>query len=133
MTAHHQIPAPPAEPDRAATLLAVAEAIARHADLSGLFRDLVRRLPPVVPFDFLVVLLYDADAGMMRMHLMQSRDPESIRRGPDLTPLDSPGGHVWQTQEGLVIDDYAREERFPLMRPVWQLHGFGSGCYLPLS
>src|SRR5689334_12094348 len=96
-------PPPPPAPDseRGAALLAVAEAIARHADVADLLTDLVRRLPPVVPFDFLSVLLYDADAGMMRLHLMQSREPEAIRRGPDLTPLDSPGGLAWQTQQPL--------------------------------
>jgi formate hydrogenlyase transcriptional activator len=38
-------------------LLGVTESITRHGDLPALFRDLARRLHPVVPFDFLLVLL----------------------------------------------------------------------------
>src|SRR5438105_812993 len=84
-------------------LLDVLESISRHGDLRELFHDLARRLRPVVPFDFITVLLHDDSAGVMRLHVLESEDPEQIRQGPDVTPLESPGGLVWQTQEPVII------------------------------
>jgi formate hydrogenlyase transcriptional activator len=41
------------------TLLEVAEAIAVHRDLGALFQDLARRLPPIVPFDYINLVLHE--------------------------------------------------------------------------
>jgi hypothetical protein len=40
------------------TLLDVAEAIAIHRDLGGSFQDLDRRLPRIVPFDYINLVLH---------------------------------------------------------------------------
>jgi formate hydrogenlyase transcriptional activator len=126
------VPAPPSpEPYRA--LLEVSEAISRHGDLNDLFHDLAGRLRPVVPFDFLILLLHDANADRMRVHIMESEKPERVHPGPTLTPLESPGGLAWRSQQPLCIEDFDAETRFPAMKQVWETFGMRSGCYLPLT
>jgi formate hydrogenlyase transcriptional activator len=114
-------------------LLGVLESITRHGDLTELFHDLARRLRLVVPFDFITVLLHDPAADVMRLHIMESEQPTNVRRGPNTTPVESPGGWVWQTQEPMVIADYELETRFPRVSPVWRDFGMRSGYYLPLT
>jgi formate hydrogenlyase transcriptional activator len=114
-------------------LLEVAESITRYGDLAELFRDLAPRLRRVVPFDFLFLLLHDPAENAMRLHLLESGRSEavSVPHGP--TPLDSPSGLVWQTQQPMVIPDYEQETRFPHMTPVWRERGIRSGGYVPLT
>jgi formate hydrogenlyase transcriptional activator len=114
-------------------LLEVSESITRHGDLPELFHDLARRLRRVVPFDLISVLLHDESADVMRLHVLESEQPGRVRQGPDVTPVQSPGGWVWQTQEPLIIRDFEQEARFPAMTPVWRSLGMKSGCYLPLT
>jgi formate hydrogenlyase transcriptional activator len=114
-------------------LLEVSEAITRTADLAELFRDLAPRLRRVVPFDLLILLLHDPAENAMRLHILESGRPEpvSFQHGP--TPLESPSGLVWQSQQPMVIADYERETRFPHMTPIWRDRGMRSGCYMPLT
>ena len=59
-------------PPRYEALLAVSEVISLQRDLSALLQDLVRHLRPVVDFDFIKLLLYDADKHVMRLHVLDS-------------------------------------------------------------
>jgi formate hydrogenlyase transcriptional activator len=128
----------PESPDAGAlrryeALLGVLESITRHGDLTELFHDLARRLRLVVPFDFITVLLHDPAEDVMRLHIMESEEPDHVRLGPNTTPVESPGGQVWQTQLPLVIADYELETNFPRLIPVWRGFGMRSGYYLPLT
>jgi len=114
-------------------LLSVTESITRHHDLPALFHDLVRRLRPIVTFDFLLVLLHDADNQTMRLHILESVAPDRATGRPLVTPIESPGGLVFQTQEPLAIADFDQETRFPQMIPIWQAYRMKSGFYLPLT
>jgi formate hydrogenlyase transcriptional activator len=114
-------------------LLDISESISRHADLAALFRDLAERLRPVVPFDIITVLLHDESVGRMRLHILESSDPHRLEQVTELTPLESPGGWVWQTQRPLMITAAELAERFPAMAPVWRALGIESGYYLPLT
>jgi formate hydrogenlyase transcriptional activator len=128
----------PESPDAGAlqryeVLLGVLESITRHGDLPELFHDLAQRLRLVVPFDFITVLLHDAAEEVMRLHIMESGQVEGVRLGPNTTPVESPGGWVWQTQQPMVIADYEQEKRFPRISHVWRDFGMRSGYYLPLT
>ena len=61
------------EPYRA--LLAVAEAIVSHRDLPELFHELAERLHRVVQFDYLAVILHDAETNTMHRHVLETREP----------------------------------------------------------
>jgi formate hydrogenlyase transcriptional activator len=114
-------------------LLEVAEAIAVHRDLRELMEDLARRLPRIVPFDFMNLILHDAGQDIMRLHLLITPQPTTCRPGLEL-PIDaSPGGLVWKTQEPLVLEDVAAETRFPLLTPLLIQNGVQSFCGIPLT
>jgi formate hydrogenlyase transcriptional activator len=134
---YNNLMSPAAGPDtrlrQTQALLDVAESITRHGDLAALFRELVQRLQPVVPFDSLLLLLHDAEAGGMRLHLLESGRPGRVEDGCRVTPLESPGGRVFLTQEPMVVPDFAREARFPHMAPIWDANRMKSGVYLPLT
>ncbi len=114
-------------------LLEVSESITRHGDLAELFHDLARRLRPIVPFDFISVMLHDDDKDVMRLHILESERPQQLHHGPDTVPAESPGGVVWQTQQPMLIADFEQETRYPDMTPVWRGFGMRSGYYLPLT
>src|SRR5438093_11547747 len=100
------------------TLLEVAEAIAVHRDLDGLFQDLAQRLPRIVPFDFINLVLHDPVRNVMRLHLLVVPEPVTIKPGLELPIDESPGGLVWKTQQPVVVEDVALESRFPKLTPM---------------
>src|SRR5262245_43633676 len=103
--------------DQYRTLLEVAEAIAVHRDLGELFDDLGQRLPRMVPFDYINLVLHDPDRNVMRLHLLVTPEPSTIAPGLELPVDESPGGLVWKTQEPLVVEDATLETRFPKLMP----------------
>ena len=99
-------------------LLDVAESITRHGDLADLFRDLAQGLRQVVPFDFLSLLLHEAERGVMRLQFVESNRPDEVTRGPNLAPEQSPGGQAWLTQQPVVVPDYEKEVDYPGLHMV---------------
>ncbi|HKS96484.1 MAG TPA: sigma 54-interacting transcriptional regulator [Terriglobia bacterium] len=120
--------------ERFRALLEVAEAIASHRDLPGLFHELAERLPRVVGFDFLVLLLHEPAHNAMRLHILESRVPTAgIAQGSELPVEESMGGVVWRTQQPLVIADASEETRFPRVMEMVREYGVKSLCTLPLT
>jgi len=121
------------ESDRLALLLEISESIASHRDLGELFQDLADRLPRIVPFDYITLVLHDPGRDVMRLHLLVDPQPGTIRAGLE-TPVDhSPGGYVWRTQDTLVVQDLSREDRFPTLKPLFEENGIHSFCSIPLT
>jgi formate hydrogenlyase transcriptional activator len=114
-------------------LLEVADVIAAHRDLEGLFQDLAQRLPRIVPFDYINLLLHDPARNVMRMHVLVTPDPGVIRPGMELPVDESPGGLVWKTQQPLIVEDVARETRFPRLTPHLLADGVHSLYAVPLT
>ena len=107
-----QVPCDHAHLARCETLLEVSESIAAHRDLPALFHDLAQRLPRVVSFDFLNLVLPDPARKVMRLHVLETRLSTDTVRCSE-RPIDqSPGGLVWRTQKPLVIRDTSSEPRF---------------------
>ena len=76
-----------------------------HRDLDELLRDLAQRLPHIVPFDYINVVLHDPAREVMRLWLLVASAPSTISPGLE-TPVDqSPGGLVWKTQQPLIVND----------------------------
>src|SRR5262245_7088683 len=119
--------------DQYRTLLEVAEAIAAHRDLSELFHDLAQRLPHIVPFDYINLVLYDPTCHIMRLQLLVTPEPNTVPPGLELPVDESPGGLVWKTQEPLMVEDVARESRFPRLVPLLLENGVYSFCGVPLT
>jgi len=115
------------------TLLEISEAIASNRDLASLFHNLAQRLRTVVDFDAVSTLLYDPARDVMRMHMLEPPQPDELI-GPTETPVDDvPSGWAWKTQEPLIIQDAARQTRFPQFNKWARQNGVKSYCALPLT
>ena len=124
---------PSDERDRFRLLAEVAESIASHPDLNELFRDLAQRLPQFVPFDYINLVLHDASRDVMRLHLLVVPDQTDFKPGMEFPVEDSPGGHVWQSQEPLIVNDVARERRWSALIARLRENGVQSFCVVPLT
>ncbi len=112
-------------------LLAATDAIAFHQQMPELFQELAKRLRPIVGFATVYFILHDPDKQVMRSTMVDST-------GPSLHPLEVPmngtaTGHVFQTQQPVVISDSHEEERFPLVLDKMREQGIRSVCVLPMS
>lgn len=120
--------------DRYRMLLQIADLIAQHRSLAGLFQDLTRRLQSVVKFDYLNYLLCDADRNVMRSNIIDSESPERLPEIVDVPVDNSYGGQVWKTQQSITVDDdVAAENRFHPALAILQEYGVRSYCLMPLT
>ncbi|HSL02456.1 MAG TPA: sigma 54-interacting transcriptional regulator, partial [Nitrospiraceae bacterium] len=120
-------------PPQYEALLAVSEVISFQRDLSALLQDLVRYLRPVVDFDFIKLLLYDADKHVMRLHVLDSPHTSSTYPGYDVSIEESPGGWAWRTQKPVVVPHVDEETRFSALIKVLRQNSVKSFCALPLT
>jgi len=121
------------ERDRLGLLLEISEAIASHRDLSEMFRDLGQRLPRIVPFDYINLLLHDPDREVMRLHYLVAPESITIRPGMELPVDESSAGLVWKTQQPFMVEDVAAETRFPKLMSQLRENAVQSYCTVPLT
>ena len=119
--------------NRLRLLLEVSESIASHRDLEELLRDLAQRLPQIVPFDYINVVLHEPARDVMRLWLLVTATPSTISPGLELPVDESPGGLVWKTQEPLMVEDVAIESRFPKLMAMLRENGVQSFGVVPLT
>ncbi|MBA2484813.1 MAG: sigma 54-interacting transcriptional regulator [Nitrospira sp.] len=119
--------------DRLRLLLEVSESIASHRDLDELLRDLAQRLPHIVPFDYINLVLHDPARDVMRLCFLVTSEPSTLSPGLESPVSESPGGLVWQTQEPLIVNDIAQEPRFPALMSMLRDNGVQSFCVVPLT
>ncbi len=115
------------------TLLEVSEAIAQQRDLRALFHDLSERLHAVVEFDFLTLVLHDAARNVMRLHILETREPYEKPEGMEHPVENHPSGWVWQTQQAFVSDDTETDERYPDFFTRLRAHNVRSVAVVPLT
>ena len=121
------------ERDRLQLLVEVSESIASHRNLNDLFHDLADRLPRVVPFDYINLLLHDSAREVMRLHILVAPENSTIRPGLEFPVDGSASGLVWKTQQSLVVEELEKETRFPLLVPMLRENGVQSACWLPMT
>jgi formate hydrogenlyase transcriptional activator len=114
-------------------LLEVAEAIAQHRDLGELFHELAARLHGVVEFDYLNLTLHDAVRNVMRLHILETEQPSTIRPGAEFPMGETPSGWVWETQQPFILDDTEEETRYPELLQILRENGVRSFCSVPLT
>jgi len=119
--------------DRLRLLLEVTESIASHRDLGELLRDLAQRLPSIVPFDYINVVLHEPARHVMKLWLLVASVPSTISPGFEMPVEESPGGWVWTHQRPLTVNDVEQEQRFPKLMSVLQENGVKSFCTVPLT
>ena len=116
-------------------LLGISEVISVHRDLDELFHDLAQRIPRIVPFDFINLVLYDPTRDVMRLHALVAPETSTIKPGLELPVDQSPAGLVWRSQQPLMVevDDVAVESRFPKLIPLLRENEVQSYCLAPLT
>jgi formate hydrogenlyase transcriptional activator len=119
--------------DRLRLLLEVTESIASHRDPGELLQDLAQRLPSIVPFDYINVVLHDPARNVMRLWLLAASVPSTITPGYEMPVEESPGGWVWSHQQPLTVNDLAQEPRFPKLLSMLRENGVNSFCAVPLT
>ena len=113
-------------------LLRVSRAIARHTSVAELLRAISDQLHLVVPFDYLMLVLHDAQMDEMRLVVLE---PANTPFAPFVSmPLSDwgPARSVWETQRTLVVP--LRTE--PLLGTPLEFlrdHGAQATCWLPLT
>ena len=121
------------ERDRLRLLLEVSESIASHRNLNDLFKDFSERLPRVVPFDYINLLLHDPARDVMRLHILVAPEESTIRPGMEFPVNESASGLAWQTQRPLTVEDVDTETRFPRLIAMMRENGVRSFCAVPLT
>ena len=116
-------------------LLGISEAISAHRDLDKLFHDLAQRLPRIVPFDFINLVLHDPKREVMRLHALVAPETSTIKPGLELPVDQSPAGLVWKSQQPLMVEvgDAAAEGHFPKLIPMLRENDVQSYCLVPLT
>ena len=113
-------------------LLEVTESIATHRDLPALFHDLKQRLPRLVNFDTLWLVLHDVGRNVMRVHILETPSRAYVDF-VERDIQDAPAGWVWERQEILMVSDLAQETRFAKAMDSLREIGVKSFCVLPLT
>jgi formate hydrogenlyase transcriptional activator len=114
-------------------LLEVSESITLHHDLKALFQELAKRLPSVVRFEFIGLILHDPERNVMRIHTLGTGDAESIPPGLELSMEESASAWVLKTQQPLIVPDLDQETRFPRVNEILNKIGVQSYCLFPLT
>src|SRR5215475_589996 len=115
------------------TLLEVSETIAQQRDLRALFHELAQRMHSVVDFDFLTLMLYDAENQSIRLHVLETRDGSETPPDSQYPLADHPSGRVLETQQPFVISDVLTDERYPKFLERLRDVGVRSIAILPLT
>lgn len=121
------------ERDQLALLLEVSESIASHRELNKLFEDLAQRLPRIVPFDYINLVLHVAASDTMRLHILAAPRESTITPGMEFPVDESPAGLVWRTQQPLMVQDVSLDNRFSAVTPLLRENGVQSYCVVPLN
>jgi formate hydrogenlyase transcriptional activator len=121
------------ERDRLRLLLEVSESIASHRDVTVLIHDLSQRLPRLVPFDVIYLLLYDPVRDLMRLHAVVDPGLHKSCHGVEFDRKDTTAGLVWESQQPVMVEDVLAEKRFPKLMSVLRETGVCSYCTVPLT
>jgi formate hydrogenlyase transcriptional activator len=117
-------------------LLEVSEAIALHGDLHALFHDLAVRLPSVLNFDSIGLVLHNPATDTVRLHLLETRGDSKWER--EIPVVDLPvdqalSGLAWREQQSIVVFDTDKDTRAPQGAAVLSRNNIKSCSVVPLT
>jgi formate hydrogenlyase transcriptional activator len=115
------------------TLLEISESIISHRQLSSLFTDLYRCLKPLVAFDFIGLVLYDAERQTTRLHELVADGPTTCTAPRDCRLGETPADTVLTSQRPYYVPDVEQDCNYPAFYEMLLSNGIHSYCLLPLS
>jgi formate hydrogenlyase transcriptional activator len=121
------------ERDRLRLLLEVSESIASHRDVAALLHDLAQRLPRIVPFDVVNIVLHDPVRNSMRLHALVAPEFNKTRPGLEFSMDETTSKFVWENQQPVMVEDVEAEKSFPRLMAVLREKGVRSYCTVPLT
>jgi hypothetical protein len=130
---HEQWHALESERDRLRLLLEVSESIASHRDVAALLHDLAQRLPRIVPFDVINIVLHDPVRNSMRLHAVVAPEFNKTRPGLEFSMDETTSKFVWENQQPVMVEDVEAERGFPRLMAVLRENGVRSYCTVPLT
>src|SRR6476620_7707562 len=112
-------------------LLRISTTFARHRTIGELFEVLADELHPLVPFDYLGLVVHEESTGLMRLVVLE---PDEITPAVTVAPLDQhgPAGMVWETQKPAVIPLLDEAPLHPTLEFI-RGQGRRMTCWLPLT
>ena len=99
--------------------------------ISELFEVLADELHPLIPFDYLALVVHEESTGLMRLVVLE---PSEMTPAVTAAPLDqhAPAGAVWQTQKAAVIPLPDEGPLHPTLEFI-RAQGRRMTCWLPLT
>ena len=112
-------------------LLRISKTLARHQTIAELFEVLADELHPLIPFDYLGLVVHEESTGLMRIVVLE---PSEMTPAVTVAPLDQqgPAGVVWQTQKPAVIPLLDEGPLHPMLEFI-RSQGRRMTCWLPLT
>jgi len=114
-------------------LLQISEALLACRDRDALVRSLWDTLHPLIAFDYLVIMSYDAVRNLVTLKAIAGMDHHDPDR-PTQWPVEgSPLEIVLQTGQPLYVPDMSLETRFrPDLMEIYQQYNIRSGFWIAL-
>jgi formate hydrogenlyase transcriptional activator len=123
--------------ERTGVLLSVAQAVAAHADLGALLRDLAAALRGHLPAGYISFALIDREHHSAKLQFLEpvggGAPPAPADTPTELPAAESPTAFVWGTQEPLWLDVAKADGRFPVLRTAYARQGVRAACFVPLT
>jgi len=110
-----------------------SDIIASQADLNGVLENLARFLPSVVRFEFLGVVLHDAQRHVFRLHALEGSVSPKSQVGTEIPESESSVRVILEDQKPIIINDTEKEANFADLVEPARPYGVRSLCLLPLT
>lgn len=128
-----------ASPDeRPGVLLSVAQAVAAHAELPALLRDLATALEPHLRVGYFSFALVNPETHFSRLQLLQPLGghaaPAAADTPSELPAGESPAAYIFEHQKPHWLDVAgAPPDHFPVLRAALTRQGVHATCFVPLT
>ncbi len=112
-------------------LLRISKTLARHQTISELFEVLADELHPLIPFDYLGLVVHEERTDMLRLVVLE---PRGMTPPLVSAPIDhhGPAATVWKTQQATVIPIAETGALHPTLEFI-RAEGRRMTCWLPLT
>jgi formate hydrogenlyase transcriptional activator len=97
-------------------LAVVSQAVVSHRDLAAVSHELAAPAHEVIRFDYLGLMLYEAQANTPPLHVLQPPAPTQPAAVVPIPVDETPNGLVWQTQQPPIVSSLREESP----RVSWQ-------------